>query len=214
MKSYGQACGLAKALDVVGDRWTLLIVRELLTRGACRYTDLRRGLPGIATNLLAERLKELETAGLVTRSYAPPPVATDLFSLTRRGRDLEPALLLLGRWGAPLLAEAAPDEPFQAHWMVLPLRSLLRSGGAARVEVRSEGERVAILSKDGAIDVRLGTLQNPLTVVEGPARPVFDRLVGKLGAAGAAKAGVRVSGDRAALGALIPARPARRSAND
>ena len=67
MRSYGQFCGLAKALDVIGDRWTLLIVRELLIRGACRYTDLRNGLPGIATNLLAERLRELEEAGVVQR---------------------------------------------------------------------------------------------------------------------------------------------------
>ena len=76
MRSYGQYCSIAKALDVVGDRWTLLIVRELLIRGACRYTDLKDGLPGIATNLLADRLRELESAGLIRREEAPPPVAT------------------------------------------------------------------------------------------------------------------------------------------
>ena len=85
MRSYGQFCGLAKALDVIGDRWTLLIVRELLIRGACRYTDLRNGLPGIATNLLAERLRELEEAGVIEREEAPPPIATTLFRLTPRG---------------------------------------------------------------------------------------------------------------------------------
>src|SRR5207245_1774744 len=82
MRSYGQFCGLAKSLDVIGDRWTLLIVRELLIRGPSRYTDLQYGLPGIATNLLAERLRDLEAEGIVTKEVAPPPVATTLFRLT------------------------------------------------------------------------------------------------------------------------------------
>ena len=85
MRSYGQYCSVAKALDVVGDRWTLLIVRELLLRGACRYTDLKDGLPGIATNLLADRIRELEAAGLIRREEAPPPVATTLVHLTEAG---------------------------------------------------------------------------------------------------------------------------------
>src|ERR687885_1607076 len=84
-RGYGQYCAVAKALDLVGDRWTLLIVRELLLRGPCRYTDLRHGLPGIATNLLADRLRELERAGIISREDAPPPVATALFRLTPRG---------------------------------------------------------------------------------------------------------------------------------
>src|ERR1700761_9754991 len=92
MRSYGQYCSIAKALDVVGDRWTLLIVRELLIRGACRYTDLKNGLPGIATNLLADRLRELEAAGLISREEAPPPVATTLFKLTPRGEEMRPVL--------------------------------------------------------------------------------------------------------------------------
>src|SRR5215468_1816956 len=98
MRSYDQYCALAKALDVVGDRWTLLIVRELLIRGSCRYTDLRNGLPGIATNLLADRLRELEEAGVVRRIEAAPPVATALFELTLWGLELEPVIAALGRW--------------------------------------------------------------------------------------------------------------------
>jgi DNA-binding HxlR family transcriptional regulator len=92
MRAYGQYCAVAKALDLVGERWTLLLVRELLLRGACRYTDLRQGLPGIATNLLAERLRDLEDAGVVCREEAPPPVATTLFKLTPRGKELAPVL--------------------------------------------------------------------------------------------------------------------------
>ncbi len=85
MRSYGQYCSIARALDVVGDRWTLLIVRELLLQGPCRFTDLKNGLPGIATNLLSTRLKELEEAGLISREDAPPPVATVLYTLTENG---------------------------------------------------------------------------------------------------------------------------------
>src|SRR5438105_6157545 len=99
MRSYGQYCSVAKALDVVGDRWSLLIVRELLLQGPCRFTDLKNGLPGVATNLLSARLKELQEADLVSRSDAPPPVATALYALTESGLTLEPVLRALGRWG-------------------------------------------------------------------------------------------------------------------
>ena len=92
MRSYGQYCSVARALDVIGDRWSLLIVRELLLQGSCRYTDLLNGLPGIATNLLADRLQQLEQAGIVDREAAPPPVATTLFGLTPRGQQLQPVL--------------------------------------------------------------------------------------------------------------------------
>ena len=92
MRSYDEYCAVAKSLDLVGDRWTLLVVRELSQRGAARYTDLRNGLPGIASNLLADRLRNLEAAGLVAREEAPPPVATTLFRLTPRGEGLRPVL--------------------------------------------------------------------------------------------------------------------------
>src|SRR5436190_11664980 len=103
MRSYGQYCALARGLDVIGDRWSLLIVRELLLRGPSRYTDLRNGLPGIATNLLADRLRTLEASGLVAREDAPPPIATTLFTLTERGEQLKHVILELGRWAAPLM---------------------------------------------------------------------------------------------------------------
>src|SRR5262250_2462980 len=106
MRSYGQYCALAKALDVVGDRWSLLIVRELLIRGPSRYTDIRNGLPGVATNLLAERLESLEQAGVIRREAAPPPVATTLYRLTSRGEELRPVVRAMASWGVPLLREA------------------------------------------------------------------------------------------------------------
>src|SRR6184192_1109357 len=98
MRSYDEYCAIAKSLDVVGDRWTLLIVRELALSGACRYTDLRDGLPGIATNLLADRLRQLERAGVIEREVAPPPIAATLFRLTERGEQLRGAVHALGRW--------------------------------------------------------------------------------------------------------------------
>ena len=122
MRSYGQYCSVAKALDMIGDRWALLIVRELLLQGPCRYTDLKNGLPGIATNLLSDRLRELETAGLVRREEAAPPVATALFHLTEAGAELEPVLHALGGWGNRYIARrtratssAATGSPFPSR---------------------------------------------------------------------------------------------------
>src|ERR687885_258457 len=120
-RGYGQYCAVAKALDLVGDRWTLLIIRELLLRGPCRYTDLRQGLPGIATNLLADRLREIEEAGVVRRGPAPPPVASTLFHLTSRGEELAPVVRALGRWGAPLMRERRTEDAFRSHWLAMPL---------------------------------------------------------------------------------------------
>src|SRR5258708_17889828 len=103
MRSYGQFCGLAKGLDVVGDRWTLLIVRELLIRGASRYSDLRAGLPGIPTNLLADRLRELEAAGLLQREMVPAPATAAPFKLTPPGEAPQPAVAPVCRRAAPPL---------------------------------------------------------------------------------------------------------------
>ena len=124
MRSYGQYCSVAKALDVIGDRWTLLIIRELLLQGPCRYTDLRNGLPGIATNLLSDRLRELEAAGLVRREEAAPPVATTLFHLTEAGAGLEPALEALGAWGIRYMAAARRRRRVPQPLVHLPGRAV------------------------------------------------------------------------------------------
>src|SRR5579859_5066524 len=132
MRSYGQYCGVARALDVVGDRWTLLIVRELISFGPSRYTDLRNGLPGIATNLLVDRLRELEDQGIVEREEAPPPVATVLFRLTPRGRALEPVLKGLAAWAGPTLGRPEHGEEFRSHWLILPLELHLTDRSPSR----------------------------------------------------------------------------------
>src|SRR3954469_21258516 len=160
MRSYGQYCSVAKALDILGERWTLLIVRELLARGACRYTDLRAGLPGIATNLLADRLRELETAGIVQREDAPPPVATTLFTLTERGRALDAVLSELGRWGVPLMIDSNPDDEFRGQWLRLPVRMFLADREperpASSVELRAGDQTVVIDAAAGNLSMRLG----------------------------------------------------------
>src|ERR1700674_3647322 len=120
MRSYAEYCAIAKSLDVVGDRWTLLIVRELALQGPCRYTDLRNGLPGIATNLLADRLRDLERANIVSREDAPPPIATTLFRLTPRGEELKTVLVELGRWGVPYMVEPVAEDAFRSHWLAMP----------------------------------------------------------------------------------------------
>ena len=212
MRSYGQACALAKALDVVGDRWTLLIVRELLIRGACRYTDLQYGLPGIATNLLAERLNEMVEAGLVERQAAPPPIATTLFRLTERGRQLEPVIQALGHWGAPLLTSAASStDVFRSHWVALPMRAYVRdsapSAGRVHLEVRAGGEPIALETVgDGSVTTRLGSADAPDATLAGPPKAILGLLTGKLNLAGARRKGVRYTGDRKTLGRFVPRR--------
>ena len=202
MRSYGQCCALAKALDVMGDRWVLLIVRELLIRDGCRYTDLRNGLPGIATNLLVERLNQMEQAGLITRESAPPPVATTLYRLTSRGRDLEEVIAALGRWGAPLLGSSNADDVSRDHWIALPLRLYVRDRfpdrPAVRIRLRA-GEEVVTLETvgDGSVLVQAGEIPNPSLRIEGPPRQILALLTGKTGAA---ENGLKIEGDTTVLG--------------
>jgi len=208
MKSYGQYCAVAKALDLVGDRWTLLIVRELLIRGSCRYTDIREGLPGVATNLLAERLAAMEECGLVVREEAAAPVATPLYRLTERGLALEAVLGALGTWGAPLLAEARRSDVFLSHWLVLPSRTHLRdhdpNGPAVSVEVHAGAEPVTIEAEAGRVRARPGKASAPNLVLRGRREKVFGLLMGKQTLRDARKDGVTYSGDIHLLKRLHP----------
>ena len=122
-RSYGQYCGLARALDVVGDRWNLLIVRQLLIAPA-RYRELVEGLPGVATNLLADRLRDLETAGVIERRLAEKGNAV-LYALTPWGAELREPIDGLIRWSTPLMVSGPGGDHFRAEWLVVPLRALL-----------------------------------------------------------------------------------------
>ncbi|WP_329452043.1 helix-turn-helix transcriptional regulator [Streptomyces sp. NBC_01724] len=123
-RSYDQFCATARALDSVGDRWTLLIVRELLA-GPRRYTDLHADLPGVSTDVLASRLKDMEQSGLATRRRLPPPAAASVYELTERGHGLLPVLAALAEWGAPAIGERRPTDAVRAHWFALPLLRVL-----------------------------------------------------------------------------------------
>lgn len=208
MKSYKQHCGLAKALDVVGDRWTLLLIRELLIRGACRYTDLRDGLPGIATNLLAERLRGLERAGVLIGEEAPPPVATRLFRLTDRGEALAPAIEALGRWGAPLLAQSKRGDAFRTHWLALPAEMHLKDHAPEKapvaIELRTGDAALAIEAAEGRVRARPGAAETPALVLSGRHDVVFGVLMGKLSFEAAEEAGMSHRGDPGVLMRIHP----------
>jgi DNA-binding HxlR family transcriptional regulator len=211
MRSYGEYCSIAKALDVVGDRWTLLIVRELVIRGGCRYTDLRDGLPGIATNLLSDRIRELESAGLIRREDAPPPVATTLYYLTEAGAELVPVLDALGRWGVRYMAEPAGGDEFRGHWFAFPAAFFLRDsepgGPPASIELRAAGRPAVIEVSGGEIRTRPGSAAAPDLVLGGDPQLILGLFAGKLSLAEATDLGLEISGDTAVLGRVL-AQPA------
>ena len=139
-RSYDQYCPLSRALDAIGERWTLLIVRELLA-GPRRYTDLHADLPGVSTDVLAARLREMEHDGLVARRRLPPPAAATVYELTPRGEDLLPVLTALADWGSADLAGPRPTDALRAHWSALPLMRQLAA---------------LALPGDGVVNIQLG----------------------------------------------------------
>ena len=206
-RSYEQYCPLARALDLVGERWTLLVVRDLMA-GPKRYSDLHRGLPGLGTDLLTERLRGLEQAGLLRRRKLDAPVAATVYELTERGRELEPAVLGLARFGLALLGgPPGPDELPGPDRFALLLRVLFRPdqapAGPETWTFEGGGPGVAATVRDGEVAVKLGVEGLP----EPPAaRFMADPLTlyalvgGGLDAASALADGtLAVEGDRAAL---------------
>ncbi|MFF8292210.1 winged helix-turn-helix transcriptional regulator [Streptomyces sp. NPDC016309] len=158
-RRYDQYCAAARALDAVGDRWTLLIVRELLA-GPRRYTDLHADLPGVSTDMLASRLKDMERDGLVTRRRLPPPTSAYVYELTGRGRDLMPVLRALAAWGAPALDGPRPTDAVRAHWFAVPLLDALEAAGTGPVmEVRLD---------EGTFHARLDGAGGTASYGEGP----------------------------------------------
>ena len=162
-RSYGDPCGIARALDAVGERWALLVVRELLL-GPKRFTDLRAGLGAASPNVLSQRLRELEAAGVVRRRKAGPAV----YELTDWGRELHPILLMLGRWGARSCARPAGALGVDA--LMIALESTFVSERAAGLratyELRLGEERFAVEVGDGTVAISRGTLRQPDAVVE------------------------------------------------
>jgi len=211
VRTYGQYCSIARALDVLGDRWTLLIVRELLLKGPCRFTDLKNGLPGVAPNLLSTRLKELEGAGLVSRAEAPPPVATALYDLTDEGRTLQPVLRSLGLWGLGLMDDERAGDAFQAHWLAYAPSwfdtDAEPAGPPAVIQLVASDEKAVIDLRDGRISTRVGEADQADLTIAGPPRAVLGLVTGRLDVKSAQDLGVTLHGRRELLRRLAPAAP-------
>jgi DNA-binding HxlR family transcriptional regulator len=163
-RSYMQACTMARTLDVVGERWTLLLIRELML-GPRRFSDLLGGLPGIGKNLLAQRLRHLEAEGLIERRTLPPPAASSVYELTDVGWALGPALAELGRWGAERLPPPSRKSVFQPAWAMFPLAYLADTEATAGVrhtyEFRVGDELFHLRVRDGKVIPRNGPAESP-----------------------------------------------------
>lgn len=215
-RSYDQYCAAARALDVVGDRWTLLVVRELLA-GPRRYTDLHADLPGVSTDVLAARLKDMEQTGLATRRRLPPPAAASVYELTARGRALLPVLDALAGWGAPELGAPRPTDAVRAHWFAVPLLGLLAAG--APVDGRSGVVEVRV--DEGVFHVRLGAVADadgpygdgpatsPGAVLTLDTKTCRELIAGELTLGEGVGAGrIKAEGDAALIGAAPDPAPA------
>lgn len=189
-KTYGQYCGVARALELVGERWALLIIRDLLV-GPKRYTDLRAGLPKIPTNVLATRLKELEQGGIVVRRVLPRPSGAIVYELTPYGQDLEEVVLGLGRWGARSLGELRPGEVATADILIMALRSTFQPGSGPRVSYELRfGDVVIHAVVDGeSLEVEAGPLEDADVAIEAYA-PLTPLLNGSMDGSEALAAGI------------------------
>lgn len=172
-RSYEQYCGLARALDVVGERWTLLVVRNLLL-GPLRYSDLLRGLPGITTNLLAKRLKEMEEQGLVERVRTAGE-GGQAYRLSEVGRALEPAIHALGRWGWRWMSQPGPGDHRSLEWLLVALRRRYRGGVTMTAEIVADEVPYTFRLSPAAADVSRGAASDAEVRAAGPGM-AFARL--------------------------------------
>jgi DNA-binding HxlR family transcriptional regulator len=197
-RTYDQFCGVARALDLVGERWAMLVVRDLVL-GPKRFTDLRRGLPGIGTNVLAARLQELERNGIVERRTLPPPAASTVYELTDYGRRLEGPLLALGRWGALSMGTRQPRQALRSEWLAVALKALFRPEAAsdlhADVEFRFEDGTFLVRVDHGSLVVEPGSPNGADLVLE----TEVETLIAFLAGADVPAAALRPEGDVAVL---------------
>ncbi|UOZ10578.1 winged helix-turn-helix transcriptional regulator [Amycolatopsis sp. WQ 127309] len=200
-RSYGDACATARALDVVGERWALLVVRELLL-GPQRFSDVRRALPGASSNLVTDRLRELEGRGVVTRRTLPPPAGSTVYELTAWGRELEPIVLALGAWAAQV--PLPPDATLGATSVLLFLRGSARPRGKACYRVELDSRVWTVRTEPGRLTVEPGEPAGPDAVVRTDPR-TLNALLEKPGGLDAALADGRVTieGDRKAVRRLL-----------
>lgn len=205
-RSYGQFCGLARSLDVIGGRWTLLIVRELLN-GPARYGRLMEGLPGIATNLLADRLRELEGVGVVQRSLDLDS-NTVVYSLTPWGSELRSVITALVHWSKRLMVTGPQDDAFQIQWLSVALTSLLddkQTDWPVDVGLVIGDRRVNVRADKTGLSVAFDSAEQPETVLSAEPLIVLGLASGMLTAEQAISAGSDFRGDKGDLAkALSP----------
>ena len=202
MRTYDDGCAAAHALDLVGERWALLVVRELLL-GPKRFTDLRAGLPGVSPNVLAQRLRELECAGVVRRRKLPPPAASRVYELTQWGEELEPVIVRLGRWGA-----RSPSRPCDATLgvdsLVLSFRTMFdpraADGLKARYELRLGEDRFRAVVDDGRFEIARGGAVRPDATIETDSRTLAALVYDGRQLAEALRSGdIKIDGDEEAV---------------
>jgi len=202
MRTYDDACAAAHALDLIGERWALLVVRELLL-GPKRFTDLRAGLPGASPNVLAQRLRELERARVVRRRKLPPPAASRVYELTEWGEELEPVIISLGRWGA-----RSPSRPREAKLgidsLILSFRTmfapLAAEGLKASYELRLGEDRFRAEVADGRFEISRGEAEQPAAIIKSEAGTLSALVYGDRQLAEAVCSGdLQIEGDWSAV---------------
>jgi DNA-binding HxlR family transcriptional regulator len=197
-RRYGDPCGIARALDVVGDRWALLVVRELIF-GPKRFRQLRDGLHGISPNVLSQRLRDLEDAGLVRHEMLEPPASVAVYELTARGRALEPVLLELGRWGSQEPVATARELSVSA--LLVALKTVFDPAGAADAiyALRVDGQWFGLTVADGSAGIAAGRPRQPTVTFDTDVATLRAVAFGREPVAEAERDGrLTVHGDRAA----------------
>jgi len=201
-RSYDDGCATAHALDIIGERWGLLIARELML-GPKRFTDLRTGLPGISPNVLTQRLEELEQASVLRRRKLPPPAGAWVYELTEWGQELEPVIMALGRWGvrSPTLPQ---DAPLSVDALILSFRTMFDSQAAAGFEASLElklGEnRFHIEIVDGRMNLDRGSAHHPDAIIEADSDTLAALVYGGSKLAEALRSGdLKIEGDKSAV---------------
>ena len=179
-RTYDDPCGLARALNLVGERWALLVVREL-GLGPKRFSDLRRGLPGASQSVLTQRLGELQQAGVVRRRTLEPPASTSAYELTDRGHDLEPVLLALSGWGSR--TPMTSNQELSVDALALAMRTTFDPVAAGDLrttaELRLDGDRMSVTVGDGRLEMRRGPATVPDAVVETTATEFRSMIFGE-----------------------------------
>jgi len=203
MRKFDQYCPVAHALSLVGERWSLLIVRELL-HGPKRYTDLTHGLPGIGTNILAARLRDLEESGVVQKRTLPPPAASTVYELTEYGAGLKEALYALARWGARTIGPPDPDDELYPEWGVNALPALFDADAARGLTetyvLVVDGDAFSAQVVNGSLEATIGAAEEADVVVEVDMETFFGLASGELTPRDAVKSGrAHVQGNLEAL---------------